>query len=314
MKKGLFRGLLALAATLSFSSFAAHSDEHAVCDGFVPPNEMKIPVGAVNKWNFLSMAPNRNGGLTEEKFNAVIDRFIRLFEADINKAGGKLVVNRLWTSETVNASAEQRGGDWIINMYGGLARHPAITVEGFALVVCHEAGHHIGGAPKKSGRWATNEGGADYFAGLKCLRRFFAEDDNEAEVGKASIDALVKERCESQFTQRADQLLCMRSSLGGNSVALLFMDLRRETTPPGFGTPDSKVVTSMYDAHPATQCRMDTYFNGATCKVDVNVPVSQTDYKEGSCIQPQYDVGFRPLCWFKPTDDTKNDENNDDNN
>jgi hypothetical protein len=266
---------------------------------------MRIPVGSVNQWNFLNLAPNLAGGLTEEQFNAAIERFERIYRDDFSKAGGTLSVKRLWSDETVNASANQQGSSWNLNMYGGLARHPAITIEGFALVICHEAGHHLGGAPKVKdwwggSSWATNEGGSDYYAGLKCLRRFFAEDDNEAEIAKASLDAIAKERCEKQFSVRKDQLLCMRASLGGNSVALLFMDLRKEPNPPDFGKPDSTVVTKMLDSHPPTQCRLDTYLAGATCHVDVSVPLSNSDYKEGSCVAPQDTIGVRPLCWFKP--------------
>ena len=61
-----------------------------------------------------------------------------------------------------------------------------ITVDGMALVACHEMGHHMGGAPKIDGwygsSWATNEGGADYYGTLKCARRFFAGDDNASIV------------------------------------------------------------------------------------------------------------------------------------
>lgn len=295
------RVTLLAAAAITVSSFASDRTSE-LCEGFLPPNEMKIPVGAVHQWAFSEFA---TGGLTEEQFNAVIDRFDRLFREDVTKAGGNLKINRLWTDETVNASANQQGSTWNVNMYGGLARHPAITVEGFALVICHEGGHHLGGAPKikdmwGSRSWATNEGGADYYATLKCLRRFFAEDDNEAIIARSQIDPLAKERCESEFTSRNDQLLCLRSSLAGNSVALLFMDLRKESTPPGFGTPDPKVVTKMFDAHPPTQCRMDTYFAGAVCRVDSTIPVSNNDYKEGSCVQGNDQYGWRPRCWFAP--------------
>lgn len=304
MKRGILkaagRATLLAAALLTVSSFASVRTSE-LCEGFLPANDMKIPVGSVQHWAFSGT----QGGLTEEQFNAVIDRFERLFAADVSKAGGTLKVNRLWTDETVNASANQQGSTWNVNMYGGLARHPAITVEGFALVICHEGGHHLGGAPKINdmwggGSWATNEGGADYFATLKCLRRFFAEDDNASIIAQSQIDPLAKQRCGSEFTSRNDQLLCMRSSLAGNSVALLFMDLRKESTPPGFGTPDPKVVTKMYDAHPATQCRMDTYFAGAVCHVDQSIAVSNTDYRQGSCIQGNDQFGWRPRCWFAP--------------
>jgi hypothetical protein len=189
-------------------------------------------------------------------------------------------------------------------MYGGLARHQETTIEGMALVACHELGHHLGGAPKIQGwfgdDWATNEGGADYYATLKCLRNYFAEDDNAAIVANANLDSFGVARCQSQFANEQDVLLCERGMMASNSVARLFMDLRKEQTAPQFATPDQAVVSQMDDDHPGTQCRMDTYFNGATCYVDKTVSNSATDYRQGSCVQGTDEFGWRPLCWFKP--------------
>lgn len=293
-----------LTAVLSLSAFAS-TRPHEICNGFVPENDMKIPVGHKHPFRILGVETPPAGGLNEAQFNAVIDRLIRLYGPDVQKQGGNLQVNRLWDDATVNANAQEQGSTWIVNMYGGLARHPAITVEGFALVICHETGHHLGGAPKiqdwmGGSSWASNEGAADYFATLKCLRRFFAEDDNEAIVASAQIDPIAQARCQTEFSSRADQLLCLRSSMAGASVSYLFMDLRKETVKPTLGTPDSNVVSTMFDAHPATQCRMDTYFNGAICHVDQSLALSNTDYAQGSCVQPQDPYGWRPRCWFKP--------------
>jgi len=67
-------------------------------------------------------------------------------------------------------------------MFGGLARHETMTPDGFATVVCHELGHHLGGVPKKfswfGNSWASNEGQADYFGIMKCLRKMFEHEDN----------------------------------------------------------------------------------------------------------------------------------------
>lgn len=298
MVKVLRHTALVLAAIGTLGVGTGH--DHELCEGFVPENDMRIPVGYQHRMSFPT---DVRGGLTEEDFNAVIDRFEAIYTEEFTKLGGKLNVNRRWTDPTVNASANRYGNTWNINMYGGLARHPAITQDGFMLVICHEAGHHIGGAPKNSGwfaSWATNEGGSDYFASLKCLRRIFENEDNEAALAGVEIDPLVQERCESQFGNRNDQLICMRSSLAGMSVALLFMDLRKETTAPGFGTPDPNQVSQTYNMHPGTQCRLDTYFAGAICPVHYSIPQSDTDPLQGTCNEPVDPVGFRPRCWYKP--------------
>lgn len=148
--------------------------------------------------------------------------------------------------------------------------------------------------------WATNEGGADYFATLKCLRNYFLDDDNAAAISTATLDPYGVARCQSQFTGKQDQLVCERTLMALNSVSRLFMDLHQDPAPPQLSTPDQNIVAEMDDNHPATQCRMDTYFNGATCHVDKSVANSRTDYKEGSCVQGVDEFGWRPRCWFKP--------------
>ncbi len=283
--------VVALIATLGFTHQATHN--HELCHGFVPENDMYIPTGVFTA-----------GGITEQQFNDVLDRLERIYRPEVEAAGDRLKINRLWNDGTVNASAQRSGNTQILNMYGGLARHQATNIEGFALVACHEYGHHNGGAPKIAGwfnTWATNEGGSDYFATLKCLRRFFAEDDNAAILKDLDLDPVAVAGCESQFTDVKDQLICLRSSLAGQSVANLFQDLRKEPTAPNFGTPDKKEVARTDDKHPATQCRLDTYLAGMLCVAKETEKLSNSDYKEGSCYAPRDVAGVRPRCWFAPT-------------
>lgn len=284
---------VALIATLGFTHKTA-SEISTLCAGFLPENNMKIPVGLFNV-----------GGISEQQFNDVLNRLERLYKADIEREGDTLKINRLWTDATVNASAQRMGNTVVLNMYGGLARHFATSVEGFALVACHELGHHRGGAPKIGSwwgnAWATNEGGSDYYATLKCLRRFFAEDDNAAILQGLDLDPVADAACHAQFTDEKDVLLCLRSSLAGQSIANLFQDLRKETTPPTFGTPDKSEVRRTNDNHPATQCRLDTYFAGMICQAKETDNLSKDDYRQGSCYQGRDQGGFRPRCWFAPT-------------
>lgn len=288
--KGLFLSVLAV-GLLGFSNI---TNEQTLCRGFLPPNNMRIPVGQFT-----------TGGITQAQFDAVLDRVEGLYKGEVERQGGRLKINHMWDDSTVNASATRQGNTWVLNMYGGLARHATITEEGMALVACHEMGHHLGGAPKISGwfsTWATNEGGADYFATLKCLRNYFAKDDNKTILSHTTVDPLVQETCTKQFSTEADQLICMRISKSGESVAGLFQALRNETTPPKFSTPDTRKVSRMDDNHPGTQCRMDTYFAGFVCSASVNEANSDTDYRTGSCYAPRDVIGVRPTCWFYADD------------
>ena len=88
---------------------------------------------------------------------------------------------------------------------------------------------------------------------------------------------------------------------GGQSVAFLFQALRNSPTPPKFDTPNTTVVDRMFDAHPETQCRLDTYYQGALCGAALGTDVSNSDPNAGSCTAKNGQrVGLRPRCWYKP--------------
>lgn len=275
---------------------------HEMCEGFIPPNDLKISA------QFFDAS---QGGITEEEFNTVLDRIENLYAAEIQSHGATLVINRLWNDGTVNASAEQKNGQWILNMYGGLARHPETTRDGFALVACHEMGHHLGGAPKykngwlpwSSSSWASNEGESDYYSTLKCLRRYFAQDTSSFVVENKwltnNIDPLVEGRCRETFTNTDEQNYCIRNSYAGLATAKLLNALNKGKTTPDFNTPDTSVVSKTNDNHPAAQCRLDTYFSAAICSVPVSESLSNSDYRPGSCYDSKkHKYGFRPSCWF----------------
>ncbi len=298
MSKIKFVLFIAAVASVTLMTGAAQGTKH-LCEGFVPENDMKIPVGDKSHPGIRG-----GGGITEAQYHKIMDRIQEMYGNWLAQQGKTLVINRLWSDATVNASAQQQGNQWIINMYGGIARHPDMNYEGQALIACHEMGHHIGGAPKIAGmfgnQWATNEGGSDYFGTLKCLRVFFEKEDNASIVGAAQIDPVARAKCQAAFTTNPERDVCMRISMGAEAVSYLFQDLSKDTTRPKFDTPDTTQASKMDDNHPKTQCRMDTYFAGALCPKPVSEWVSDSDYKTGTCVQGVESEGWRPLCWFNP--------------
>ena len=140
--------------------------------GFMPKNNLNISSLSVDK---------ATNGMTKERFQAIISRVSNVYSSIVKEKGGNLVMDNRWDDGTVNALAEQKADKWIVHMYGGLARHPLVTDDAFMMVVCHELGHHIGGAPRKNNGkdWAANEGQADYFGAMKCMRRILEKDDNQ---------------------------------------------------------------------------------------------------------------------------------------
>lgn len=302
MKKSMKMMAMALGLTMTAQALACSPDGKG---GFVPENNLYIP-SSVKSIN----------GITEEEFNKAIDEVEVVYAPIIASMGAKLQIERNWNDGTVNAYAQQIGKTWKVSMFGGLARHATITKDAMALVVCHEIGHHIGGAPKKGGSagggwwggngggissWASNEGQADYFATLKCLRKAWINDNNEAIVKSLNAPKLVTDQCKKTYKNKAETALCVRTSMAGLSVGNLFAALSKLDAPK-FETPDPKVVSRTDDNHPKAQCRVDTYYQGSLCDVDMNEEVSQTDEVQGTCHGfLGHKIGTRPLCWFKPS-------------
>lgn len=283
-----FLTALVFTLTLSGSVIACTEDGKG---GFLPENDLSIPADSKNLT-----------GISQNEFNAVIDKLEAIYAPIVADMGGRLTINRKWDDATVNANATRLGG-WMVNMYGGLARHPSITSDGFALVLCHEIGHHLGGAPKVRGlfnRWASNEGQADYFATLKCLRQAFLNDDNASIVRTLNAPATLVNACAKAWANKEDRNICVRNGMAGASVAGLFAALRNQAEAK-FETPDTNVVRKTDDKHPAHQCRLDTYLQGALCEKSFNEEVSQKDEVKGTCHgSTGHKAGLRPLCWFKP--------------
>ena len=280
-------------AAVALLSLLAVAPKPAPRDSFLPANNLKHRLGTAEA-----------GGITEAQFNAVMDRMQALYGPVVAEHGATLQINRLWTDDTVNASAEQNGGTWVLNMYGGLARDKAITQDGMALVACHEMGHHLGGAPKYGGTdWAANEGEADYFANSKCLHLFFGDSATANFTHPKSVSddaALAKAACAKSYKSSKDRALCERSAAAGQSVTALFTELGGDA-PSHFDTTDPAVVAQTNDEHPASQCRLDTYFQASLCNKDYHIAMSNTDPAVGACVLSQgYTSGMRPFCWYKP--------------
>lgn len=282
-------GVFLVAAAFSWVA-NANNGTHGTC---FPKNNLRIPDN-----QFVS------SNVSEEAFHQILDDIETVYRPVIAANGKELVVRRLWETDTVNASAQQIGNQWILNMYGGLARHEKITEDGFALVACHELGHHLGGAPKKGVRWASNEGQSDYFATLKCFRKIYGNADNTSYLESAAKkNKAVYSFCTKNYDSQEEQAFCARSVAAGKALGSLLATLSKQELPK-VATPDQTVATRTIDSHPKAQCRLDTYVAGTLCDADVDSELSNIDPNIGTCSRKFGDtIGVRPLCWYKPETD-----------
>lgn len=243
----------------------AHSAEQCF-----PESELRFPV---------SHKKGLGEGVNEFEARSLIDRFTRTLGAIIkSERGKKLIINLEWENERVNAHCTLDDYDNpVINILGGMIRHPEMTRDGLLLILCHELGHYMGGEPKKfRGRstlksWASVEGQADYFATSSCLPLIFND-----QVETKAIYSEDEEKVENA-EKRCTSDDCVRASLAGLAVARLFASLKMGIETPTLAKEDRYQSPVTLQTHPTPQCRLDTFVAGAS-SID------------------------RPLCWFNPKD------------
>lgn len=266
----------------------------------------------------LEDALNGASGITEQQFNDILDEVENLYRAQFFFFNAELQVDRFWSDSTVNAYAKRSGKRWIIEMYGGLARRPEVTPDGFALVTCHEIGHHLGGYPFKGDIWAASEGQADYYAAQGCARWLWKSKTEENRHFAKTVSAPAKLKCDTSWQTVDDRHLCYRISMAGLSLARLLG--RHDNTAPDFNRQDTSRVNRTNIHHPAAQCRLDTYVAAANCTVFPNLDLipgakatlgrdsiyAEMEAARESCMQasswletPGYNGQHRPACWFK---------------
>lgn len=289
------KGILVILTVLSLvqASFA----------GCFPENNLRFPVGMKSA-----------GGLSQAQFEESIKRVSAIYSPIfVSEYKATLEVENHWDDETVNAYAFQEGDVWHVAMFGGLARNPLTTQDGFEAVICHEIGHHLGGAVKypfnaaSENNWASSEGQADYFATSKCLKKVFAADLAKTlafynRVSLTKDEEFAKKQCEVVYKSESEAAICFRSALAGQSLAQLLGSLGG-SSKVAFSTPDKKVVKTTVHSHPQAQCRMDTYFQGGLCDKSDSIFPSSTDVSVGYCtLKEGYKVGIRPACWYKASE------------
>lgn len=297
------QGTLKLTAAFSLFGLSAFLASTASAS-ILPPNDLH-----------LRDNPSILANITEEEFNQIINEAVEIYKPLAAAHGATLKSNNLWTNTTVNASAQQNGKDWIINMYGGLARRAEVTPDGFAMVVCHELGHHFGGFAFYGGSdWASSEGQSDYFATQSCARQIWRSQVAENAAYATQVSGTEKDKCDSVWSVQNDRNLCYRTVAAGKSLATLLSALNNGGVP-STDTPDRTQVRTTQTSHPQAQCRLDTYFAGSLCKVEFDEtvipgryhPQGQTSLAaeevaaQSSCMAATgWLAGNRPRCWFAP--------------
>lgn len=247
------------------------------CLAFLPAN---------NLW--LEDTQLDQGQINEAQFNRVVDALEKLYQPLAQEQGETFDIIDKWDSPIVNAQAGRLAGQVEVTVYGGLARRSELSIDAFALALCHEIGHVYGGKPYRNVDLSISvEGQADYYGTNRCLAQIMPLIELERDL---PLDLDIDRLCEidgmaaaeniedavSVVSRRSDLApFCSRLLHAGASIISLFSHLFR-VPMPSYGQQDSHVVKETLIGYPKTlQCRLDTFRAGVFNQA-------------------------RPFCWWAP--------------
>lgn len=142
----------------------------------------------------------------------------------------ELAVNLEPMNPRVNAEITKTDRLVAISIWGGMLSHQHMNNDTLLLLLCHELGHFLGGAPLKSrNSWSSTEGQADYFSGRNCAHKLGMDENT-------FLNAAV-------------------------SLTKIYAEVTREPAP-SLDACDSSTVTRINYGYPKVQCRLDTLIAG----------------------------------------------------
>jgi hypothetical protein len=240
-------------------------------------------------------------GLSEAEFNQIIDSFKDFWKPIIaTKYQKNLIIKGEWKKQDVDAFATRDDeNNPVIVIQGGLGRHRHMNQNGLYLILCHELGHHYGGAPKsfrgssKRRSWSSAEGQADYFATNKCMTRMI----DESLIFSSPLNKVEKNHLDSCLDK-----YCLNILPAALSVGKLFASLKEDWREPSIKLKsESKVYRTFYQ-HSDPQCRFDTFIAGSLCSSEYDTDFDNEDHRVGACLNDLNPEASRPKCWFSSTD------------
>ena len=235
-------------------------------------------------------------------FDRLIEHVQKQIQPVLKKQGINLTWDINWKPSVQNAFARVEEGQRKLVIYGGLYRNPRLTNDGFMWVLCHELGHHLGGAPMHAlVSEISAEGQADYYSTNVCLPIVFEGLDNQQAVQKLNVPLMVKKRCDTLWADAERSAICQRSIMAAQSFArfAVYFPAHPEVYPKVLTPTNEMAQETLTDSYPTHQCRLDTAVAGALCKKELKSTQHFGDVKICSFRQMIQGQGARPRCWFK---------------
>lgn len=238
--------------------------------------------------------PIKQDSKSPQQFQQILTLAYKKYAKVYEAYGLKLVVEADWSSHVDNAMAyTPSNGRARVFVHGGSYRHHDLTNDGMLMVLCHEFGHHLGGAPKKV-NGASVEGQADYYAAHTCMPIMLATEDNEAWLRRNPVGLTITQNCNriwGKFTPRS--LICMRAMTAAVSMAY-WANSSKQLPDPSKKDPTQSGYTMQ--SHPQAQCRLDTMMAASICTSENDKGMNRGAVC--SFYQAVERRAIRPACWY----------------
>lgn len=256
----------------------------------------------LRNWIYLVLmslaAGTCQAAISQQQYDNILDLIEQVYGPEFRAQEWRLQVTRYWEGNRPEASAwkheDSEGEISVIQINGGVARHPEVNRDGFALIACHTIGHHLAGPPLT---WKFSiEGQADYFGASACMRKILplmepsTNTEQEAHTGAA-------DKCKTMGNSTELQL-CKRTIIAGLSAARFYAE-KEGGAMPTLATSEPGMAKGTIIKELSPQCRLDTYVAAATCDHANNEEMPEDKRwlcPEGNGSSP----AARPKCWYNP--------------
>lgn len=238
--------------------------------------------------------------ISSELGQAIREHLVEIYSHELGLRGSALKIFETENMQFAAYAARGFSGEYNVEIYKGVRYHHLMTPDAYALIACHEIGHHLGGFPQKRGSyWAAVEGQADYYANLKCLRRYLKDGPPKSSAPPAYAMELV-DQCHRSYKEGKEVTVCLRALQAARELGAVLGDLDGGSSPPDLASEDRSQAVETMDSYPSPQCRVDTLRAGALCPASQAEPLSSTDPRPGACTREYFPEWSRPNCWYFP--------------
>ena len=236
-----------------------------------------------------------SGFASEAKFNNTLNQARSYFSPLYQKHGKKLSIIGEWDYDENNAKASAYTVDhYYIEIYGGALKAEGTNIDSLRAMICHEVGHHFGGAPFMPAYYedyylfrGSSEGQADYFATSTCLKNWFRGEDHWKVISSAGFSTKDQKFCQRYYQSRSKIGLCVRIITAYKKMLQMKIE---SSTPLNWLAPkeDYPYMLASSVIHPKNKCRLETAYAGVICQK--NHPLG--------CLSSDTPIeASRPLCW-----------------